>query len=80
MKNSNTIINTSDYNNSKMNIINNKSIRLIKSRTHRSKLEIKKSNNMQGKKAPTYSKKTILQKSLTPNNFENNSKKYLNLN
>ena len=74
IKNSNAIINTSDYNNSKMNIINNKSIRLIKSRTHRSKLEIKKSNNMQGKKAPTQGKKAALQKSLTTNNFENNSK------
>ena len=75
MKNSNTLINTSNYSNSKMNKINDKSIRLIKTRKHGSRLEMKKSNNMQGKEAPIQGKKTILQKSLTPNNFENNRRK-----
>ena len=69
----NSIIITPNYSNSKVITINNKSIGLIKTRTHRSRLEIKKSNNIQGKKAPTPGKKIILQKNLTPNNFGNKS-------
>ena len=70
----NSIIITPNYSNSKVITINNKSIGLIKTRTHRSRLEIKKSNNIQGKKAPTPGQKIILQKNLTPNNFGNKSK------
>ena len=73
--NNNTIINTSNYSNSKMNLINNKSIRLFKTRTHRSRLEMKKISNIQGKKVPTPDKKTILHKKPNPNTFENHSKK-----
>jgi hypothetical protein len=70
----NSIIITPNYSNSKVITINNISIGLIKTITHRSRLEIKKSNNIQGKKAPTPGQKIILQKNLTPNNFGNKSK------